>query len=58
MELHTEEGLVGVDDALVGAVVGVDKERLPPGAQNPPTVRGDRRNQALSPAVRSRSCDG
>lgn len=29
VELHAEEGLGGVDDALVGLIVGVDKVRRP-----------------------------
>ena len=31
MELHTEEGLVGVDDTLVGQIIGIHEQRLPHG---------------------------
>ena len=34
MELHGEEGLALVDDALVGAVVGVGEQRMPGQTKN------------------------
>ena len=31
VELHTEEGLIGVDDTLVGQIIGIHEQRLPHG---------------------------